>query len=73
MAELKFKGWMASNKVRQKELAVLLGLSGYSVYKKVNGKEDFTLNQIRLICSTYNISADIFLPSTLNKFNEKGE
>ena len=61
MNALEFKAWLAAHKVKQKELAELLDLSPYSVYKKVNGKEDFTLPQIRTICEKYGISADIFL------------
>lgn len=61
MNTLKFKGWMVENKVTQKELMDLLGLSQTSINKKVNGKEDFSLPQIRAICEKYHISADIFL------------
>lgn len=73
MADLAFKGWMAKNNIKQKEICDLLGLCAYSVNKKVNGKADFTLKQIRILCSTYNISADIFLPNELQKINEKEE
>ena len=61
MNALRFKGWLAENNITQREIADLLGLSQQSVYKKVNGKEDFTLVQIKAICERYNISADIFL------------
>lgn len=56
-----FKAWLVINKVSQRELADLLGLSQQSVYLKVNGKVDFTLPQIKKICDTYGVSADIFL------------
>lgn len=58
---LSFKAWMAANGVKQKDLAKLLGLSLNSTNMKVNGKLDFSLEQIKVICSTYGISADIFL------------
>ena len=58
---LGFKAWMAANGVKQKDLAKLLNLSQNSINIKVNGKGDFTLPQIKVICSKYNISADIFL------------
>lgn len=61
MDGLKFKGWLAESQITQREIADLLNLSQQSVYKKVNGKEDFTLVQIKTICEHYNISADIFL------------
>lgn len=62
---LQFKGWMAENKVTQGEIAELLGISLQSVNIKVNGKQDFSLKQIRTICEKYGISADIFLPKEL--------
>lgn len=58
---------MAANRVKQKDLQELLGLSGYSIYKKVNGHEDFSLAQVRIICEHYNISADIFLGKEVEK------
>ena len=61
MTALKFKAWMVANRVTQRELAELLDLSLTSINKKVNGKEDFSLAQIRTICEKYGLSADIFL------------
>jgi transcriptional regulator with XRE-family HTH domain len=61
MNALKFKAWMAENRITQKELMELLDLSQTSINKKVNGREDFSLPQIRTICDKYGISADIFL------------
>lgn len=58
MDALKFKGFLAANGIKQTQLAALLGLSLQSVNTKVNGKEDFTLAQIKTICSEYGISAD---------------
>lgn len=63
MPELTFKGWMAANKVSQRELAKFLGVSYQTINKKVNGKEDFTMKQARAIVEKYKASADIFLPS----------
>lgn len=62
---LRFKGWMVANKVTQGEIAELLGISLQSVNLKVNGKQDFSLAQVRAICERYGISADIFLPLEL--------
>lgn len=61
MDALKFKGWLTANKISQAELAEVLNLSMTSINKKVNGKEDFTLPQIKTICEKWGISADIFL------------
>ena len=71
MQELKFKGWMAANNVKQKDLVELLGIGTQSVNLKVNGKVDWTLEQIKMICTTYGISADIFVDE-LGKCNTKG-
>lgn len=61
MDNLKFKAWMVENRITQKDLMDLLDLSQTSINKKVNGKEDFSLSQIRTICEKYELSADIFL------------
>lgn len=58
---LKFKGWLAENGIKQKEIAELLGIDISNLNEKVNGKQEFTVPQIRLICQTYNVSADIFI------------
>lgn len=58
MKILKFKGFLAERKITQAQLAELLDLTPQSIYKKVNGKEDFTLAQIKTICTEYGISAD---------------
>jgi len=56
----RFKGYMAINNIKQTEIAELLDISIQSVNKKVNGKEDFTLPQIRTLCQHFSISADDF-------------
>ncbi len=66
---LSFKGWMAENKVKQTEIADLLGISLQAVNLKVNGKMEFSLPQVRAICAKYGISADIFLPTELRYSN----
>lgn len=67
---LSFKGWMAENNIKQSEIAELLGISIQSVNLKVNGKLDFSLPQVRLICERYGVSADIFLPRELRNSNK---
>lgn len=59
---LKFKGWLAENGVKQKEIAELLGIDISNVNEKVNGKQEFTAPQMRAICQKYGLSADIFMP-----------
>lgn len=72
MANLKFKAWMAENGVKQADLTELLGLSAQSVWKKVNGKEPFSIQQISTICFKYGISADIFVLNELQTCNAEG-
>lgn len=61
MANLNFKAWLVINGITQRELAEVLGISFQSVNKKVNGKEDFTMDQARKICKHYNVSADLLV------------
>ena len=58
---LQFKAWLVSNGVKQTEIAELLSISLQAVNEKVNGKKEFTMPQVRTICKTYGISADLFL------------
>lgn len=66
---LSFKAWMVANNIKQSEIAELLDISLQSVNLKVNGKQDFTLPQVKKICERYGISADIFLPNELRYSN----
>ncbi len=56
----KFKGYCVENGIKQKELAKLLGLSISVVNQKMNGRLDWTLEQVKTICKHYGISADIY-------------
>lgn len=60
MAYLKFKAWLVENNIKQKDVADLLEISIENLNAKVNGKQNFTLAQVKKICETYNISADLF-------------
>lgn len=55
---LKFKGYCAEHNIRQKDIADLLGINVQSVNRKMNGKEPFTLEQVKTLCTHYGISAD---------------
>ena len=61
MKENKFKGWCASHNVKIKDISDLLGIAYNNALAKVNGRQNFTLSQIRTICKHYEISADIFI------------
>ena len=67
-----FKAYMIANNIRQKEIAELLGISITSVNMKLNGKQDFSLAQVRVLCEKYGVSADIFLKSMLQVLNKGG-
>ena len=54
---MKFKGFMAENKITQAELAELLKIDISNVNLKVNGKQAWTLDQVKTICTKYGISA----------------
>jgi DNA-binding XRE family transcriptional regulator len=58
---LKFKGYLAENKIKQAEIAKLLHLTPVTVNKKINGSLCFSFPEVELICDTYNISPNLFL------------
>jgi len=65
---LKFKGYCAENRIKQAELAKLLGLTIQSINNKINGRQEFSLTEVKTICSHYGISADVyFLPDSCEK------
>ena len=59
---LKFKGYMAEKGIRQAEIAELLGIDVSNANEKINGKQYFTVPQIKILCERYGVSADIFIP-----------
>lgn len=57
----KFKGYLASNNIRHKDVAEMLGITYTTFSKKINrSNADFTIDEIRKICNKYNISSDQF-------------
>lgn len=54
----KFKGYCSEHNIKQYELADLLGITAQSVNRKLNEKEPFTLEQVKIICEHFKISAD---------------
>ena len=57
---LKFKAWLVENNIKQAEIASVLGISRELTNAKINGREEFTLAQVKTLCEHYKISADIF-------------
>lgn len=58
---INFKGWAVSNNIKQKDIAVLLGVSLQTVNNKINGRRAFTLDDIKKLNAAYGVSADVFL------------
>lgn len=56
----RFKGYMAEHDIKQADIADLLHISPENVNAKVNGRQPFTLEQVQLLCKTYDISADYY-------------
>lgn len=56
----KFKAWMVENDVKQRDLAKILNLSISAISDRLNGKTDFTMEQVREICNYYKISSDVY-------------
>ena len=55
----KFKAFLFENNINQKDVAELLGKSTSALNQNINGTGgDFSIAELRLICSTFNISAD---------------
>jgi len=55
---LKFKGYCVENKIKQTEIAELLKVNAQSVNRKLNGREPFTFEQVKILCKHFKISAD---------------
>jgi len=55
---LKFKAFCVQHGIKQKEIAELLGINVQSANRKLNEKEPFTLEQVKILCVRFNISAD---------------
>lgn len=58
MDELRFKGYCASHGIKQKDIAEILDISVSNVNEKMNGRQPFTLEQVKTLCKQYQISAD---------------
>ena len=55
----KFKAFLDERGINQKEVAKLLGKSTSAFNQNLNGTGgDFSLSEVRLICSFFSISAD---------------
>ena len=58
---MKLKLFLVENKILYKEVAELIGVSKSSFSRKINAKgEDFSLKQVKVICETYNLDANVY-------------
>ena len=55
---LKFKAYCVEHRIKQTEIAEALNITVSNANLKLNGKEPFTLAQVKILCERYKISAD---------------
>lgn len=62
MAYNKLKAYFVENGIKLKEVAELLGVSRVTLSYKLNRyrNADFSLKEVRTLCSRYNLSANEF-------------
>lgn len=62
----KFRTLLKEKGIKQEEVAKLLGKTVSALNQNINGTGgDFSVSEVRLICITYNISADEFFINNL--------
>lgn len=61
MDNKRFKAWLVENGIKQSEVAEVLGITPQLCNAKVNGKQPFTLAQVKKLCQQYKISANFFI------------
>lgn len=54
----KLLGKMKENKLRQEDLAEIIGINAATFSQKLNGKANFKQAEIKKICDILNIAAD---------------
>lgn len=58
---LKLKQFMLERNIKNKDMSKVLGIKESVFSKKINMKgSDFNLNEVRKLCQTYNLDANIF-------------
>ena len=62
MIDLKeIKACMVKHDHRQKDIAVILGLSENTVNKKINGIRDFTAKELAALARMYKVDINLFI------------
>jgi plasmid maintenance system antidote protein VapI len=52
---------MARNGHIQKDIANILGLSSNSVNQKIQGKREFTVQELAILAKTYDVDINLFI------------
>ena len=65
MPYAKFKGWLRENNMTYKDIANLIGNSVATVSAKINGQSDFSLAEINIIISRYDLDFSIFFTNNV--------
>lgn len=55
------KACMARNDHKQKDIANILGLSSNSVNQKIQGKREFTVQELAMLAKTYDVDINLFI------------
>ncbi len=63
----KFKGLLVERGIKQKDIAFLLGMTISSFNNKLNGKGDFTITDVKKICTFLDLEPDIFFAKKVPK------
>ena len=58
---LNLKAWMVVNKVTQIQFANALGVSKQTINKKINGRRNFTLAEIKALNKAFGVTANDFM------------
>lgn len=55
------KACMARHDHKQKDIAAILGLSDNSVNQKIQGKREFTVQELSILAKTYDVDINLFI------------
>lgn len=57
----KLKGYLKEKGIKQKTIAIVLGIKLNAFNNKLNGRSDFTMSEVKTLCEYLEIKSDIFL------------
>lgn len=67
----KVKGFLVENGIRQKDVANMLKMSISTFNNKLNGIGDFTITDVKKMCTELEVEADIFFNDYVPKKQRK--